>query len=145
MKEQVKQVKRVIDGAMVFCYIKEQKKHWWSKWKTIMKEGAPLLFYKLPEGMKAINEMPHFKLSEDFKAPMCGVRTSLESNMSAPLPIFPKGDAEVRRSMIDMVRKADEVYVGTKQDGKYYIAYDTESRESLYDLQRLVLDEDEES
>ncbi len=139
MKERFKQVKRVIDGAMVFCYIKEQKKHWWSKWRIIMKEGAPLLFYKLPEGMKAINELPNYKLGDNFKPKSVGTKTSLESNMSVPQPIFPKGDAGARMSMIDMVRNADEVYVGIKQDGKYYVAYDTESEDSLQDLCNLEL------
>lgn len=108
-----------------------------------MKDGAPLLFYKLPEGVQAVNELPHFKLNDEHKEPY-GVRIPSGSNMSAPQPIFPKGDAEVRRSMIDMMRNADEVYVGIKQDGKYYVAYDTESRQSLLDLQSLEIGEDEE-
>lgn len=143
MKERFRKIRKVIDGANVFCYIKEQKKHWWSKWKAIMKDGAPLLFYKLPEGVQAVNELPHFELNDEHKEPY-GVRIPSGSNTSAPQPIFPKGDAEVRRSMIDMMCNADEVYVGIKQDGKYYVAYDTESRQSLLDLQSLELGEDEE-
>lgn len=144
MKERFKQIKRVIDGNMVFCYIKEYKKYWWSKWKAVMKEGAPLLFYKLPEGVQAINELPNYKLNDEHKIPWYGVRTPTNSQILPFLPMFPKGDADVRISMTDMVRRADEVYVGIKQDGKYYIAYDTESRQSLLDLRNLELGEDEE-
>lgn len=139
MKERFKQIRKVVDGAMVFCYIKEQKKHWWSKWKAIMKDGAPLLFYKLPEGVQAVNELPHYKLGSSF-----GVRQPTGSQMPCPAPSYPKGDADVRDSMIKMVLNADEVYVGIKQDGKYYIAFDAESRESLLDLQSLELEEDGE-
>lgn len=144
MKERFKQIKRVIGGTNVFVYIKEQKMFWWSKWKVVMKEGAPLLFYKLPEGVRAINELPNYKLNDEHKVPWYGVRTPTGSQMLPPLPMFPKGDADVRISMADMVRQADEVYVGIKQDGKYYIAYDTESRQSLLDLQSLELGDDEE-
>lgn len=132
MKKRFKQVKKVINGTINFCYIKEQKKHWWSKWKVVMKDAAPLLFYKLPEGVQAVNELPNFKLSDEFKTPMV-------SNISIPQPIFPKGVGEVRMSMVDMVRNADEIYVGIKQDGKYYIAYDGDSIESISDLQNLKL------
>ncbi len=139
MKERFKQVKRVIDGAIVFCYIKEQKKHWWSNWKAIMEGGAPLLFYKLPEGMRAINEIPNYKLDDNFNL---GVRKPIGSDISVPLPIFPKGNADARRSMVDMVRNADEIYVGIKQDGKFYVAFDADSDESLCDLQNLMLKEE---
>lgn len=144
MKERFKHIRRIVDETTVFCYIKEQKKHWWSKWKTIMKDGAPLLFYKLPEGVQAVNELPRYRLNnETVETPNSGT-SFWESNMSTPLPIFPKGERSVRWSMIDMIRKADEVYVGIKQDGKYYVAYDTVSRQSLLDLQTLEIEEGRE-
>lgn len=65
------------------------------------------------------------------------------STLPPPPPPFPKGDVEVRKSMIDMVRNADEIYVGIVQDGKYYVATDTESIQSCKDLQSLeIIDEE---
>lgn len=44
--------------------------------------------------------------------------------------------------MMDMVRNADEIYVGIMQDGKYYLANDTTSIESFQDLKSLEINED---
>lgn len=141
MKERFKHIRKFADGTMVSCYIKEQKKHWWSKWEIMTNDGIPLLYHKLPEGVQAVNELPRFESNEKTKLGCKCASPLLESNISAPLPIFPKGDRSVRWSMIDMVRNADEVYVGIKQDGKYYVAYDTETRQNLLDLQYLEIEE----
>lgn len=49
-----------------------------------------------------------------------------------------KGNREVRESMQEMVRNADEIYVGIKQDGKLYVAYDAKTNESLSELMNLT-------
>lgn len=49
-----------------------------------------------------------------------------------------KGNREVRESMQEMVRNADEIYVGIKQDGKLYVAYDAKTDESLSELMNLT-------
>lgn len=49
-----------------------------------------------------------------------------------------KGNREVRESMQEMVRNADEIYVGIKQDGKLYVAYDAKTDESLNELMNLT-------
>lgn len=49
-----------------------------------------------------------------------------------------KGNREVRESMQEMVRNADEIYVGIKQDGKFYVAYDAKTNESLSELMNLT-------
>lgn len=134
MKERFKKVKRVIDGCLVFVYIKEIKKHWWARWKVVMDGAAPLIFYKLPEGVCAVNEMPRYSFSSGIVP---------KSSMPPPPPPLPKGDKSIRKSMLDMVRNADEIYVGILQDGKYYLASDTTSIESLRTLQTLEIDEDD--
>lgn len=147
MKERFKKVKRVIDGCLVFVYIKEIKKHWWAKWKVVMDGAAPLIFYKLPEGVQAVNEFPRFDINLTRKDE--GVNIGRYPIKSSPLPPpparFPKGDPVIRASMMDMVRNADEIYVGILQDGKYYLANDTTSIESFRDLKSLEIDEDGET
>lgn len=146
MKERFKQIKKVVDGTINFYYIKEQKKHWWSKRKVVMKDATPLLFYKLPEGVQAVNESPRFGINLTRKAE--GVNFWRYPIKPSPLPPpparFPKGDSSVRKSMEEMVRNADEIYVGIKQDGVYYVAYDTASRENLLDLMDLRIDDSED-
>lgn len=135
MKERFKKVKRVIDGCLVFVYIKEFKKHWWAKWKVVMDGAVPLIFYKLPEGMRAVNELPKYHFSSGI----------IPQSSMLPPPPFHKGDPVIRASMMDMVRNADEIYVGILQDGKYYLANDTTSIESFRDLKSLEIDEDGET
>lgn len=146
MKERFKQIKKVVDGTINFCYIKEQKKHWWSKWKVVMKDAAPLLFYKLPEGVQAVNESPRFGINLTRKDE--GVNVWSYPIKPSPLPPpparFPKGDSSVRKSMEKMVRNADEIYVGIKQDGVYYVAYDADSQENLLDLMNLEINKGED-
>lgn len=146
MKERFKQIKKVVDGTINFFYIKEQKKHWWSKWKVVMKDTAPLLFYKLPEGVQAVNESPRFGINLTRKDE--GVNVWSYPIKPSPLPPpparFPKGDSSVRKSMEEMVRNADEIYVGIKQDGVYYVAYDADSQEYLLDLMNLEINKGED-
>lgn len=146
MKERFKQIKKVVDGTINFCYIKEQKKHWWSKWKVVMKDAAPLLFYKLPEGVQAVNESPRFGINLTRKDE--GVIVWSYPIKPSPLPPpparFPKGDSSVRKSMEEMVRNADEIYVGIKQDGVYYVAYDADSQDNLLDLMNLEINKGED-
>lgn len=146
MKERFKQIKKVVDGTINFFYIKEQKKHWWSKWKVVMKDTAPLLFYKLPEGVQAVNESPRFGINLTRKDE--GVNVWSYPIKPSPLPPpparFPKGDSSVRKSMEKMVRNADEIYVGIKQDGVYYVAYDADSQENLLDLMNLEINKGED-
>lgn len=146
MKERFKQIKKVVDGTINFFYIKEQKKHWWSKWKVVMKDAAPLLFYKLPEGVQAVNESPRFGLNLTRKKESVNFWSYpiKPSPLPPPPARFPKGDSSVRKSMEEMVRNADEIYVGIKQDGVYYVAYDTASRENLLDLMDLRIDDGED-
>lgn len=134
MKERFLKMGIGFNGLNVIHYIKEIKNHWWSKWKVVMDGAAPLIFYKLPEGVRAINELPSFIHKTGNVAPT--------STLPSPPPPFPKGDVEVRKSMMEMVRNADEIYVGIIQDGKYYVATDTESIQSCKDLQSLeIIDE----
>lgn len=146
MKERFKKIKKVVDGTINFFYIKEQKKHWWSKWKVVMKDAAPLLFYKLPEGVQAVNESPRFGINLTRKDE--GVNVWSYPIKPSPLPPpparFPKGDSSVRKSMEEMVRNADEIYVGIKQDGVYYVAYDADSQENLLDLMNLEINKGED-
>lgn len=146
MKERFKQIKKVVDGTINFFYIKEQKKHWWSKWKVVMKDAAPLLFYKLPEGVQAVNESPRFglNLTRKKESVYFGRYPIKPSPLPPPPARFPKGDSSVRKSMEEMVRNADEIYVGIKQDGVYYVSYDTASRENLLDLMDLRIDDGED-
>lgn len=117
------------NGQDVIHYIKETKKHWWNRWQVVMEGAAPLLFYKLPEGVKAVNELPRY--------------INMASKIPASPPPFTKGDASIRKSMMDMVRNADEVYVGIREGDKYYVATDTISIQSCRDLQTLeIMDED---
>lgn len=135
MKERFLRMGIGFNGQTIIRYIKEVKSHWWSKWKVVMDGAAPLIFYKLPEGVRAVNELPSFIFKNGNVVP-----TSI---LQPPPPPFPKGDVEVRKSMIDMVRNADEIYVGIMQDGKYYVATDTESIQSCKDLQSLeIIDEE---
>ena len=145
MKERFKQIKKVVDGTINFFYIKEQKKHWWSKWKVVMKDTAPLLFYKLPEGVQAVNESPRFGINLT-----CEKEGGIWTYPIKPSPLpppparFPKGDFSVRNSREEMVRNADEIYVGIKQDGVYYVAYDADSQENLLDLMNLEINKGED-
>lgn len=127
MKERFR---KVVDGVNAFCYIKEQKKHWWSKWKAVMDNGKPQQYTDIPKGGFCYNETIEER--------------QVLSEKDLPDGFFPKGDAACRRSMIEMIRNADEIYVGIMQDGKYYIAQETENRESLSDLQHLELATDED-
>lgn len=141
MKERFKKILKRVDNSVFVCYVKETKAHWWNKWKTVMDGAAPLLFYKLPEGIRAVNELPSFKylLTTDKLA------LSLAGIAPPPPPRCNKlqrGDIEIRESMMDMVRNADEIYVGILQDGKYYVATDTKSIQSCQDLRTLEFDED---
>lgn len=146
MKERFKKIKKVVDGTINFFYIKEQKKHWWSKWKVVMKDAAPLLFYKLPEGVQAVNEFPRFgiNLTCEKKGGFLGRYPIKPSPLPPPPARFPKGDPSVRKSMEEMVRNADEIYVGIKQGGVYYVAYDTDSQENLLDLMNLEINKGED-
>ena len=144
MKERFKQIKKVIDGTINFCYIKEQKKHWWSKWKVVMKDAAPLLFYKLPEGVQAVNESPRFDINLTRKIEGGFLWRYPIKPLSLPPAKFPKGDSSVRKSMEEMVRNADEIYVGIKQDGVYYVAYDADNQENLLDLMNLEINKGED-
>lgn len=133
MKERFVKMAIPLNGDIIYHYIKEIKNHWWSKWKMVMDGAAPLIFYKLPEGVKAINEIPRFHGVPTTEKLRLGV-----AHIPPPPVPFPKGDQETRESMFDMVRNADEIYVGIKQDGKYYAAYDSSS-ETLVDLQQLEI------
>lgn len=137
MKERFVRMGILLNGSYIYHYIKEIKNHWWNKWKIVMDGAAPLIFYKLPEGVRAINELPKFKNIPC--APATEHLRACVSHIAPPPPPFPKGDPMVRESMIDMVRNADEIYVGIKQDGKYYLANDTKSVESCRDLQTLEI------
>lgn len=44
-----------------------------------------------------------------------------------------------------MIRNADEIYVGIKQDGKLYVAYDAKTDESLSELMNLTTDDNTEN
>lgn len=135
MKERFLRMGIGFNGQNIIHYIKEVKSHWWSKWKIVMDGAAPLIFYKLPEGVRAVNELPSFIIKDGNIVPT--------STLPPPTPPFPKGDVEVRKSMMDMVCNADEIYVGIMQDGKYYVATDTESIQSCKDLQSLeIIDEE---
>lgn len=131
MKERFVKMAIPFNGQNIVHYIKEIKNHWWSKWKIVMDGAAPLIFYKLPEGVKAVNELPSFHGVSATEKLRLGV-----AHIPPPPVPFPKGDQEARASMIDMVRDADEIFVGIKQDGKYYVAYDS-SAETLEYLQQL--------
>lgn len=144
MKERFKQIKKVVDGTINFFYIKEQKKHWWSKWKVVMKDAAPLLFYKLPEGVQAVNESPRFDINLTRKKEGGFWWRYPIKPLPLPPARFPKGDFSVRKSMEEMVRNADEIYVGIKQDGVYYVAYDADSQENLLDLMNLEINKGED-
>lgn len=125
-----------INGQSVIHYIKEIKNHWWNRWKPVMDGAAPLIFYKLPEGMRAINELPCYSFSSATEK----LKEGLAHIPPPPKPhVFKKGDENVRRSMIDMIKNADSVYVGIMQDDKYYVAYDASSEEVLEDLKSLDL------
>lgn len=150
MKERFKQVELRIDGTLNFSYIKEQKKHWWSKWNVVMDGDKPLYFHTLPEGVQAVNEAPRHKIDR-YSTPW--VYPIKSSPLPPPTPAqlwqpiiptaFPKGDADVRSSMVDMIRNADEIYVGIKQDGVFYLAYEACSLESLHDLKGLTEEDDD--
>lgn len=56
-----------------------------------------------------------------------------------------KGNREVRESMQEMVRNADEIYVGIKQEGKFYVAYDAKTEESLSELMNLITADNKEN
>ena len=150
MKERFKQVELHIDGTLNFSYIKEQKKHWWSKWDIVMDGDKPLYFHTLPEGVQAVNEAPRHKIDRDCSPWLYPIKPSPLPPTPAQLwkPIiptsFPKGDADIRSSMVDMIRNADEIYVGIKQDGVFYLAYEACSLESLHDLMDLKEDDDNE-
>lgn len=60
MKERFVRIGIGFNGQNIIHYIKEIKSHWWSKWKVVMDGAAPLIFYKLPEGVRAVNERPSF-------------------------------------------------------------------------------------
>ena len=44
-----------------------------------------------------------------------------------------------------MVRNADEIYVGIKQEGKFYVAYDAKTEESLSELMNLITADNKEN
>lgn len=56
-----------------------------------------------------------------------------------------KGNREVRESMQEMIRNADEIYVGIKQEGKFYVAYDAKTDESLNELKNLTTSDNTEN
>lgn len=80
-------------------------------------------------------------ISYDTPVKKCfGILTSLFKDLKKLRRFFHKhkGNREVRESMQEMVRNADEIYVGIKQDGKLYVAYDAKTDESLSELMNLT-------
>ena len=128
MKERFVRIGIEFNEKEIIHYVKEIKKHWWSKWEIVMNGLAPMIFYKLPKGARAINEIPSFPH---------------KGNYGAPPPFIRKGTIEIRKDMINMVRNADEIYVGIIQDGKYYLACDTKNIQNCRDLQSLEIADEE--
>lgn len=112
----IKFEKRLLDdGRMrpVLMY----KKHWWSAWKPFLdKEG----YYIVNWGYLSDSE-------EDILSKM-QLHEGLVKNW------------DVRLSMLDMVIRADEVYVGSYSNFEgYNIAYDATCTERVEDLQNLEI------
>lgn len=98
------------------------RKHWWSSWKPLLNDEGDLVVH-----WGFLNE------EQERISSLLGVVKRIDR--------FSKEGYEARLSMIEMVLKSDNVYVGTydKASG-YSVAYDTPTC-SVEDLQDLEIKE----
>lgn len=98
------------------------RKHWWSSWKPFLNDDGDLVV-----NWRFLNEEQE--------------RTSILLGVTKKVDRFSKEGYEARLSMIEMVLRSDNVYVGTydKASG-YSVAYDTPTC-SVEDLQDLEIKE----